>query len=370
MWTIDGAYYYSSTVSLSFSLAPGQNSRMVTVKLKVRDDELVWSPEITKTYTIRAGQDRHFYLKDHLGSVRVTVDEEGEPIGFDDYYPYGLQMPTRSSNTSNPNDRYKFTNNERDTEAGLTIDYFGARYYDPMLGSFYSIDRFYEKYPSLSPYQYTAGNPMIFVDVNGDSLILKGEEKDIEAFLNVANKKLGGAYSVEVDENGLISVTSNGGKLDASGKAFYDVLMGAASHDVGKVELKLGEAPLIDSFDQEILDMSDINSIVDGKYLTKAGALAHALAEQTSKQLDGSGYNLAHQIGNRAQSLVDGSQRVLGSDGFQVVLHHIVPNSKGIQIGNRTVNIYQDHLYSKGKDYGFVRFDLTHLPRKLKITNH
>ena len=102
--------------------------------------------------------------------MRVTVDEEGEPLGFDDYYPYGLQMPTRSSNTSNPNDRYKFTGNERDTEAGLTIDYFGARYYDPMLGSFYSIDRFYEKYPSLSPYQYTAGNPITFVDVNGDSI--------------------------------------------------------------------------------------------------------------------------------------------------------------------------------------------------------
>ena len=187
MWTIDGAYYYSSTVSLSFSLAPGQSSRTLTVKLKVRDDENTWTTSegrMTKTYTIRRGQNRHFYLKDHLGSVRVTVDEEGEPLGYDDYYPYGLQMPTRSSNTSNPNDRYKFTGHERDTEAGLTFDYMGARTYDPLLGIFMQIDPLME---FSTPYSYVGANPVNLTDPTGMSseCANRGHRgiEDLEAYL-------------------------------------------------------------------------------------------------------------------------------------------------------------------------------------------
>ncbi len=51
---------------------------------------------------------RHKF-KDHLGSIRTTVNESGAVVGYDDYYPYGLIMPGRSSNTANPNADYKFT---------------------------------------------------------------------------------------------------------------------------------------------------------------------------------------------------------------------------------------------------------------------
>ena len=159
-WRVDGVIVYqgssASQYTTSFSLSGGQSSKTVQVSLQVRDDEYTWSTTLTRTYTVRAGQDRHFYLKDHLGSVRVTVDEEGEPLGYDDYYPYGLQMPTRSGNTSNPNDRYKFTGHERDTEAGLTFDYMGARTYDPLLGIFMQIDPLME---FSTPYSYVGGNP-------------------------------------------------------------------------------------------------------------------------------------------------------------------------------------------------------------------
>jgi uncharacterized protein RhaS with RHS repeats len=44
--------------------------------------------------------------------------------------------------------------------------------YQPELGKFFTQDRFSEKYFALSPYQYAAGNPLKFVDINGDSTYL------------------------------------------------------------------------------------------------------------------------------------------------------------------------------------------------------
>ncbi len=47
---------------------------------------------------------------------------------------------------------------------------YGARFYDPALGRFTTQDRFAEKYLDLTPYQYAANNPILFIDVNGDSI--------------------------------------------------------------------------------------------------------------------------------------------------------------------------------------------------------
>ncbi len=41
--------------------------------------------------------------------------------------------------------------------------------YDPALGRFHTQDAFAEKYLNFSPYQYAANNPILFIDVNGDS---------------------------------------------------------------------------------------------------------------------------------------------------------------------------------------------------------
>jgi hypothetical protein len=44
--------------------------------------------------------------------------------------------------------------------------------YDPALGRFHTQDRYAEKYFGLSPYQYTANNPIRFIDVNGDYIYI------------------------------------------------------------------------------------------------------------------------------------------------------------------------------------------------------
>ena len=117
-----------------------------------------------------AGGERRYFLKDHLGSVRTTVDRNGNIVGRDDYYPFGLAMPWRSSNSSNPNDDYKFTGYELDDEAGLTVYHAGARGYDPVLGRFMQIDPKHD-HPALiglSPYNYALNNPMKYNDPDGE----------------------------------------------------------------------------------------------------------------------------------------------------------------------------------------------------------
>ena len=54
--------------------------------------------------------------------------------------------------------------------SGLEEYDYGARHYNAQIGRFMTLDRFSEKYESLSPYSYTANNPISYIDVNGDSI--------------------------------------------------------------------------------------------------------------------------------------------------------------------------------------------------------
>ena len=88
-------------------------------------------------------------------------------MGRDDYYPFGLAMPGRSSNSANPNDDYKFTGYELDDEARLTMYHANARGYDPVLGRFMQVDPLAALMPAWSPYSFVFNNPLSFIDPDG-----------------------------------------------------------------------------------------------------------------------------------------------------------------------------------------------------------
>ena len=133
---------------------------------------------------------RYYYLKDHLGSIRVVVDETGNIVSSDDYDPWGMILNGRSTNGSYLLAKYKFTGKERDTETGY--DYFGARYYDSRIGRWLQVDPLSEKYFGWSPYNYTLNNPLKYFDPDGNEIVLSiGKNKDgSEKYVRYYNGKL------------------------------------------------------------------------------------------------------------------------------------------------------------------------------------
>lgn len=132
---------------------------------------------------------KFFELSNHLGNVLITISDKkltmqdpnsatqilyytADVITATDYYPFGQQMAGRKYSQPNSNYRYGFNGKENDkdiSEGGLD---FGARIYDGRLGRWLSVDPLQKKYPSLTPYNFVANSPLIFVDPNGKEIIV------------------------------------------------------------------------------------------------------------------------------------------------------------------------------------------------------
>ena len=108
-----------------------------------------------------------YYVKDYQGNIRAVLDEAGNVMESNGHYPYG--MPYADNYTSvQP---YKYGGKELDRTNGLDMYDFEARQYDPIVPHFITMDELCEKYPSISPYSYCAGNPIRYVDPDGKMVI-------------------------------------------------------------------------------------------------------------------------------------------------------------------------------------------------------
>lgn len=148
---------------------------------------------VIKVTASNGNQEIHYFITDHLGSVRVIVDGVGVVKERNDYYPFGARH-IRNDYLTNDN-RYRY--NEKEVQVTGSLDYldYGARMYDVELGKWFNIDPANEKYISWSPYNYTLCNPIKYIDPNGmDTWIVKanGEiefwENDLEDWLYAEDK--------------------------------------------------------------------------------------------------------------------------------------------------------------------------------------
>ena len=108
----------------------------------------------------------HYYTKDHLGSNRAVVNENGNIEQVTHYYPFGGIYGDASTQQSlQP---YKYNGKEFNKDFELNLYDYGARWYDP-IGSlaFTTMDPLCEDDCKVSPYAYCANNPVNAIDPDG-----------------------------------------------------------------------------------------------------------------------------------------------------------------------------------------------------------
>ncbi|MGH2509588.1 MAG: RHS repeat domain-containing protein, partial [Ktedonobacteraceae bacterium] len=118
-----------------------------------------------------------FILTDHLGSVDVVTDLNGNPIVDMSFGAFGNRRePTTwvppvtaaEAQLDHQKDRYEFTHQEMLDNVALI--HMNGRVYDPNLGRFLSVDPVFE-FPtntqSLNPYSYVLNNPLSMTDPTG-----------------------------------------------------------------------------------------------------------------------------------------------------------------------------------------------------------
>lgn len=107
----------------------------------------------------------HYYEKDHLGSVRMVVNENGTIEQVNHYYPFGGVYGDLSYNAELQ--RNKYVGKEFDHIHGLDLYDHGARMYDAARLVWDRTEPLFSKYYSFDPYLYCGNNPVLCLDING-----------------------------------------------------------------------------------------------------------------------------------------------------------------------------------------------------------
>lgn len=117
---------------------------------------------------------RHYHL-DHLGSPRLITNATGVKTAFHTYMPFGEE----ETSILQDRERRRFTSHERDFHGGTLsenkdyLDYMHARYYNPNLARFLSVDPVIDaQTAAMHPqawnrYAYVRNNPMFWTDPTG-----------------------------------------------------------------------------------------------------------------------------------------------------------------------------------------------------------
>ncbi len=210
------------------------------------------------------GWKHEFHIRDHLGNTRVIFsdrngdgsitqsEEDSELLEEAHYYPFGLRMegPWITRETDDQNEHYLYNGKELydqgfDTDGDGEKNYivglydYGARFYDPAISRFTSIDPLVSDFPNWSPYAYTFNNPIRYTDPTGmapDDIILRGSNNtsvtiktdliDIDLDASRLVGDLGGNYTLEggdivdaaLDIGGLFDPT---GAVDATAAVYH-----------------------------------------------------------------------------------------------------------------------------------------------------
>ena len=216
----------------------------------------------------------HYYLRDHLGNIRVVMGQTGTVEQVNHYYAFGGLMRESTNPGHQP---YKYGGKEIDRYAGLDAYDFGARSYFADRMQWSTMDPLCEKYYDISPYAYCGNNPVRYIDPMGMDYWSTNNPDEIRVFLeNINNNNFNSidykGWNHSTDANFLANLTYN----DITKKYYYSY---------GTIE------------DGEVVCYSQSfsgNNIVDMKWWTDLGVDNTTLGTAMS----GAEYSLGNKIKN------------------------------------------------------------------------
>jgi RHS repeat-associated protein len=150
-----------------------------------------------------------YHLKDHLGNVRCVFKRYGslpDVMQRNDYYAFGSLMG-ESYTSIYTNNKYRYNGKENMTavSSGYGVDIswydYGARFYDPQIGRWHSVDPSSEKYNSMSPYNYGFNSPINVIDPDGR-----------DAIFTIQRNKKGEIIGINISST--IHITGEGASAD------------------------------------------------------------------------------------------------------------------------------------------------------------
>jgi len=107
---------------------------------------------------------RYWYHPNYLGNVDMVTNINGEVHQYFVYSSFGENLYQWDKN-SDFSSRYRFNAKEEDPETGNM--YYGARYYDPKVSSWLSVDPKANEFHHASPFNFVENNPIALVDPDG-----------------------------------------------------------------------------------------------------------------------------------------------------------------------------------------------------------
>ncbi|MBR1963759.1 MAG: hypothetical protein IKA19_03540 [Muribaculaceae bacterium] len=157
----------------------------------------------------------HYYVRDYLGSTRAVIDDAGNLLQTVNYYPSGV--PFTLTDDDPVTDRLHTGKPFIDMQGLYHYDN-NARIYDPLTGRFTTIDPLAGKYPSLTPYNHCANNPLSYIDPDGR--VIRDAEGNILYYSSGETRK----YIFELEEGNTEIVEVELGYIFADNWAPIEVL--------------------------------------------------------------------------------------------------------------------------------------------------
>ena len=194
-----------------------------------------------------------------MGNIRTVLKRNStlaEVLQVNDYYPFGMLMGESTGETYS--NKYRFNGKENlipvrtDYPVDLSWYDYGARFYDPQIGRWHSIDPLAEKDISISPYNYVSNNPILLIDPTGESSSPYYDE--FGNYLGVDEKGFSGQImttsqkswkEADADKNNVVNSKTIGEKADTkkfdiNSKLTDDAKVNVISNVLSNTELPNG----------------------------------------------------------------------------------------------------------------------------------